>query len=81
MKPTLQCQRQLGILVAFLLLSSFATKSIAEEPVSLSAKVLGVRGSATFSTNNQTWQLLKKGDSLPIGTTVQTTEGSQWIFA
>ncbi|MDB6125079.1 MAG: hypothetical protein JWQ71_4072 [Pedosphaera sp.] len=75
MKPTPQLHRQLTLII-FSALIGFTLHAIATEPFIFTAEVVGVKGQARYSTNQSNWQLLKKGDLVLPGSTIQTAKKS-----
>jgi hypothetical protein len=51
-------------------------QAAAQEGASLTAKVVAEKGKARYSSDNKTWETLKKGKLLPAGSLIQTGEGS-----
>jgi hypothetical protein len=63
------------LVIAAIILMPFAvTPSLCAETVPQVIQVLRVKGHARFSTDNKTWQPLKKGEVLPPGVLIQTGE-------
>jgi hypothetical protein len=63
-----------GALLALMLTLGF--QATAQDSASLTAKVVAEKGKARYSSDNKTWEALKKGKLLPAGSLIQTGEGS-----
>jgi hypothetical protein len=66
--------RIVGAVMAAMICLGF--QAAGQEAAPLSIKVSDLKGKARYSSDNKTWETLKKGKVLPAGTLIQTGDGS-----